>query len=120
MVCDSIASPLSGLLREARLGLLIQLLRDRHAEAVDTTLYDEECARRRERGEVWPASTSIARAFGDWYRAQMAAVHLAFLGTGARQPRSLHPWVSTSVHQSRGGRCVDRAAQGVWGVADQW
>jgi hypothetical protein len=89
-VGDSLASPPSGLLREARLGLLIRLLRARDAELVDTELYEAERERWRLRGVEWPAASTVSRAFGDWLRAQMAAAHLAFLGTGARQPRSHH------------------------------
>lgn len=90
LVGDSIAAPRSGLLREARLGLLVQMLHDRDGELVDSGEYEAERRRRARRGESWPAATTIARAFGDWLRAQMAAVHLAFSGTRARQPRSLH------------------------------
>ena len=90
LVGDSLAAPPSGLLREARLGLLIRLLRERDGELVDTALYEEERERWRLRGVDWPAASTVSRAFGDWLRAQMAAAHLAFRGNRARQPRSHH------------------------------
>ena len=57
---------------------------------VDTELYEAERERWRLRGVEWPAASTVSRAFGDWLRAQIAAGHLAFLGTGAHQPRSHH------------------------------
>ncbi len=89
LVRHSLAAPPPGLLREARLGLLIDLLGARNGELLGTDVYETARAERLLRGENWPVYTTVLRAFGDWLHAQMAAIRLAYLGTQARAPRSM-------------------------------
>jgi hypothetical protein len=87
LVGNSLSAPPAGLLRDARLGLLVRLLKKREGELVEVRTYEEERLQRRESGEDWPAATTVARAFNGWLGAQLAAMRLACLGTRARTPR---------------------------------
>jgi hypothetical protein len=87
LVGNSLSAPPAGLLRDARLGLLVRLLKGREGELVEVRAYEEERLQLRESGEGWPAATTVARVFNGWLGAQLAAMRLAWLGTRARTPR---------------------------------
>lgn len=89
LLAASVSAPSSALIREARLGLLIDVLGDLQGELIDTVTYDAERAARRNRGETWPVSSTLIRLFGSWHRVLVAAMHLAFDGTVSRRPSSM-------------------------------
>ncbi|HEX5556364.1 MAG TPA: hypothetical protein VFX13_01960 [Gaiellales bacterium] len=89
LLATSVEAPSAGLIRRARLGLLIDILGRLAGELVDVPTYEAERANRAQANEVWPAATTLIRLFGTWFRAQAAAIDLAFRGTGARRPSSL-------------------------------
>lgn len=90
LLSHSIAAPTPQLLRDARLGLLVQMLRERGGELVGADQYDAERRSELKRGRKWPTASTIGRAFGDWRSAVLCAMHLAFLGLGAHRAGSLH------------------------------
>jgi hypothetical protein len=90
LVSHTLAAPQSALLREARLGLLIDLLRERRGELVSVEEYQAKRRARNADGARWPHTSALTRAFGTFGRAQVVAGHLAFRGTAARRPRSHH------------------------------
>ena len=89
LVGTTVAAPSAGLIRRARLGLLIDILGRLGGELIDVATYEEERASRRRGGEVWPAATTLIRLFATWHRVQIAAIDLAFRGTKARRASSL-------------------------------
>jgi hypothetical protein len=70
-------------LREARLGLLIDLVVELEGEVPSIELYNQRRARRAdEAGEEWPAHTTLIRAYGStWLAAVKAAMRVAFEGS---------------------------------------
>jgi hypothetical protein len=78
------------LAREARLGLLLDLVAVSQGELPDTAAYEAERELRRERGEDWPAASTLARAYNGWDRACRAAIRLHFDGGAARVPANHH------------------------------
>ena len=72
-------------LREARLGLLMDMLADRSGVIPLADDYDRLREERAERGEVWPHSTTLLRAYShSWNLAVRAAMRLLFDGPAAR------------------------------------
>jgi hypothetical protein len=66
-------------LREARLGLLIDLVTDQPGQIPSVDDYSAARARRLAEGETWPAHTSLIRAYGShWLAAVTAAMKVAF------------------------------------------
>jgi hypothetical protein len=91
LLARSITDPRPGERRDARLGLLVELVAG--AEGEIPTIDDYEATRaqrRRERGEDWPAHTTISRAWGHWLKAVAGAMRLAFRPSGGRVPETTH------------------------------
>ena len=80
----SLAEPSAGGRREARLGLLIDLVSVGTGEFVRSERYEEERSQRRRHGEEWPAASSLSRAYGHWLSAVKAASRYWFEGGRAR------------------------------------
>jgi hypothetical protein len=76
--------------REARLGLLLDLVAVSHGELPDTAAYEQARDQAQGRGESWPAASTLARAYNGWDRACMAAIRLYHLGGRARTPSDYH------------------------------
>jgi hypothetical protein len=89
LVGTTVAAPSAGLIRLARLGLLIHILGRLAGELIDVPTYEAERVNRARANEVWPAATTLIRLFGTWFRVQVAAIDLAFRGTRSRRPSSL-------------------------------
>lgn len=85
-----LAAPSSGAIRYARLGLLIALVSDLTGEMLTCERYEDARADRAERGEAWPAHSTLIRDYGHWLAAVKAAMRHAGRGSAARVPGSLH------------------------------
>jgi hypothetical protein len=81
-----LASPTPAQLREARLGLLIELVSVGTGEFIDTDTYDTARERRVATGEECPTASGLARAYGHWLIAVRAAMRFWFIGGSARVP----------------------------------
>lgn len=90
LLAHSLAHPKPAQLREARLGLLIELCTTQTAEVPTQKRYDEERQRRKLLGEHWPDSTTLSRAFHGWNWACRAAMRLVHVGSAARVSHSQH------------------------------
>jgi hypothetical protein len=88
MLANSIAAPTPAELREARLGLLSELIAQGHADT-NSDSYEEVRAARAAGGELWPSRSQLTRAYGTWLHALDAATTLASepLGAGAPSDR---------------------------------
>lgn len=70
-------------LREARLGLLVEML-DENAYVPKSSEYDREVERRASMGQEWPDHRELGRAYGTWLGAVVAAARHYFAVGGAR------------------------------------
>jgi hypothetical protein len=79
-------------LREARLGLLIDLVVELQGEVPSIELYNlSRAASLAERDENWPAHTTLIRAYGStWLAAVKAAMRVAFEGSNHRVSKDNH------------------------------
>jgi len=80
----SLAAPGAAVLREARIGLLVDIVSQGVGEFVTEEAYELERSTRKARGEDWPAASTLARAYGDWLTAVRAACRYWFEGGSAR------------------------------------
>lgn len=76
--------------RHQRLGLLIDLIACGTGEVPTTRQYEDLRAERTERGEQWPAHSSLHAAYGSWLNAVRAAMWLHRDGLGAKVPAANH------------------------------
>lgn len=78
----SITAPRPSELREARLGLLIDLVSDGSGEVPSSDDYNRVRGEREEIGQTWPAHTTLIRAYGGhWLAAVRAAMRVAYSDT---------------------------------------
>jgi hypothetical protein len=82
MLANSIAAPTAAELREARLGLLIELVTGGDSQDANTDSYEALRAKRAAAGQTWPSRSQLSRAYGTWLRALDAATTLAGEATG--------------------------------------
>ncbi|MGI8801037.1 MAG: hypothetical protein ACR2KV_02530 [Solirubrobacteraceae bacterium] len=76
MLANSIAAPTPAELREARLGLLLELVDSVGIERASADTYDALRAARSASGVSWPSRSQLSRAYGGWIRALEAATKL--------------------------------------------
>jgi hypothetical protein len=88
MLANSIAAPTPAELREARLGLLTELIAQGDSET-NSDKYEAVRAARAARGEQWPSRSQLTRAYGTWLHALRAATTLASEPLGAGAPSDL-------------------------------
>jgi hypothetical protein len=75
----SISLPSPAELREARLGLLIDLVENGSGEVPSVEAYEGVRSKRRDEGETWPAATTLIHAYGGhWLAAVRSAMRVAF------------------------------------------
>lgn len=84
LLSHSLAAPSAAERREARLGLLIDVVSQGEGEFVTTEAYERERSIRRAGGETWPTASSLSRAYGSWLSALRAACRFWFEGGAAR------------------------------------
>ena len=67
-------------LREARLGLLLDMVTDAEGSMPLADDYETERAARAAQGESWPAASTLSRVYNGWARACRAAIRLVEVG----------------------------------------
>jgi hypothetical protein len=76
LLSHHLAVPPASFLREARLGLVAQMVR--HGEIVTHAEYEEERVNRKLLGEEWDSAETLAKAFGGWLRVLTATLHFYY------------------------------------------
>lgn len=89
LLLADLAAPSGAELREARLGLLMQVVSDGSGQIPRADDYDTLREVRHALGERWPDSTTLIRAYSRWAVAVRAAMRLAFDG-GAQRVAHTH------------------------------
>jgi hypothetical protein len=85
LLARTLTLPSPAELRQARLGLLIDLVMECAGEVPSVDDYNRARAARTKNGEVWPSHTSLIRAYGShWLAAVRAAMKVAFADNQAR------------------------------------
>lgn len=91
LLSHSLTSPTASELREARLGLLIDLVSDGSGLVPGLADYEAARQRRLRQGQSWPSSSTLIQAYGGhWLAAVRSAMRIAFEGTKGRAPSSGH------------------------------
>lgn len=91
LLARSLTLPRPSELREARLGLLIDLILENEGEVPGIPQYVETRGERKDAGEQWPAHTTLIRAYGgDWLGAVRAAMRVAYEGANHHVSDSDH------------------------------
>ncbi len=115
----SVAMPSDQELREMRLGLLVEMVRDGELPNVGT--YGEARTERASQGEVWPDASSLIRHFGNWTTACRAAADLAFNITRNRVgTRTLRLWPKDFYTRAEVEKSLRRASRKVGQTIGQW
>lgn len=83
LLSQALAQPAAADERQARLGLLIDLVREGR-DYVTIDAYQRARAARAKRGEDWPSASTLSRAMGHWLAAVQAASRFWFDGGPAR------------------------------------
>jgi hypothetical protein len=86
-----LASPSPRQMREAKLGLIYELIAAGDGELPGTRRYLEERERRAAQGEHWPTPTDLQPVYGPWLVACLAAHRLWKDGMAARVPHRSVP-----------------------------
>lgn len=90
LVGHSLAAPAMHAQREARLGLMLDLVSDGTGEFVSVDSYERARAARSREDELWPAHATLISAYGDWLRVVAAAMRLHRDGTRALVSHRVH------------------------------
>ncbi len=77
MLSHSIASPSLAELREARIGLLVEMVMESDDLEAVSDRYEQLRVERRAAGEEWPSRSQLSRAYGGWLPALDAALKLS-------------------------------------------
>lgn len=80
----SLAAGSIGERRQARLGLLIDLVSCGTGEFITSSTYEDARADRKASGEEWPTASALSRAYGHWLAALRAACRYWFDGGRSR------------------------------------
>jgi hypothetical protein len=116
-----LARPTPGERRQARLGLLIELLSDADDQPITTTLYDQARAEKKEQGQDWPDSSNLTRAYGHWLAAVRAATRFWLKGSKGNVPHLYPEQPSDYMPQEViNGLISFRREYGDWPTAWEW
>jgi hypothetical protein len=89
LISNDLGAPTSAGLREARLGLLIELISTGDGEIPRTRDYDGARKHRAQtKGEEWPAASTLVESYGSFLAAVKAAMRLHHDGSVARVPHT--------------------------------
>lgn len=118
LLSHSVSAPSSSELREARLGLLVELVSTGELPTVRT--YSVHRNERRTQ-EDWPSVAGLIQHYGTWSRSLQAAVDLHFgatlTGSSARSPV---PWVAKPYSRLETQEALQRSCHKVGRVITQW
>lgn len=120
LIGDGLASPEPVVLREARLGLLIDLVTERTGEVPSVQAYEDLRVEREERGERWPSHSTLARAYGGWLGAVRAAMQVDVGRNPWGTPSKRHrvPAYTRDEALAAVARC--RSAMGAWPTEQEY
>lgn len=128
LLSHSLASPTRAERREARIGLLTELVSNGTGEVPAVADYETLRQQRAADGERWPAASVLVTAYGTWLAAVKAAMRLHFGGSAARVPRSYQHAMTRQAGYTR-DQAIDairrcrRELGGEWpsqGEYDEW
>jgi hypothetical protein len=89
LLAHNLGAPTSAELREARLGLLAEMISTADGEIPRARDYDDLRGRRLETtGERWPSASTLVESYGSFLAAVKAAMRLHHDGSGARVPHT--------------------------------
>jgi hypothetical protein len=89
LISNDMGAPTPAELREARLGLLIEVVSSGEGEIPRTRDYDGVRKHRAQtRGEDWPAASTLVESYGSFLAAVKAAMRLHHDGSAARVPHT--------------------------------
>ncbi len=115
----SVAMPRNQELREMRLGLLIEMVREGELPLVDS--YERERKSRKESGSDWPDGPTLIRRFGSWPTACRGAVDLAFDVTPQRaRANGRRLWPGDFYTRGEVLKALRRASRKVGQEIGQW
>ena len=119
LLSHSVAMPTNQELREMRLGLLVEMVKD--GELPRTKAYDQLRKTRKKAGAAWPSSTGLILHHGTWAAASRAAVDLAFDVTWNRaRARTPHMWPIVSYTRQEVIEALELASEKVGQPIGQW
>ena len=91
LLSHSLTCPTAAERREARLGLLIDIVADGSGGIPGVAEYEAARAERQQQSQSWPSSSTLIQAYGGhWLAAVRSAMRIAFDGTGGKAPSSGH------------------------------
>lgn len=89
LISNDLGAPTPAELREARLGLLIEVVSSGDGEIPRTRDYDEVRKHRAQaKSEEWPAASTLVESYGSFLAAVKAAMRLHHEGSAARVPHT--------------------------------
>jgi hypothetical protein len=89
LLANNLGAPTPAELREARLGLLVELISTGDGEIPRTRAYDDLRRSRLEaNGERWPSASTLVESYGSFLAAVRAAMRLHHNGSAARVPHT--------------------------------
>jgi hypothetical protein len=89
LLANDLGAPTSAELREARLGLLVEMISTADGEIPRTRDYDDLRRSRLEtKGERWPSASTLVESYGSFLAAVKAAMRLHHDGSAARVPHT--------------------------------
>lgn len=111
LLARTLTLPSPAELREARLGLLIDLVTELSGEVPSIELYNQSRAERlSENGQRWPAHTTLIRAYGShWLAAVKAAMRVAFEGSNHHVSHDNHHHQFKASYER--DECIDAVRQ---------
>ena len=119
LLSHSVAMPTEQELREMRLGLLVEMVKD--GTLPRTKDYDELRNARRKAGADWPGSTGLILHYGTWAATSRAAVDLAFHETTNRaRARTPHMWPIVPYTRKEIVEALELASEKVGQPIGQW
>lgn len=117
----SLAVPSAAERREARLGLLMDIVSQGEGEFVTSEAYERERSNRAACGESWPAASSLSRAYGHWLSAVHAACRFWVGGGKSRVPSDhRHTGVSRTYKPMEIRSALFRAQADLGLASDDW
>lgn len=88
LLSHSVAAPTPAEIREARLGLMLDLVAEGTGEFIGVERYEGARAERAADGEIWPAHATLCGVFGSWTDVVSLAMRLAHDGTSSGVPHT--------------------------------
>lgn len=122
LLAARLAEPTPAQRREARIGLLMELIEDT-GEVPGAAHYDAARRKRQSVGEIWPSRATLNTIYGDWFTTCDAAMRLVFEG-GPPYCREGQHGARFAAAYTRGEIVAAitrfRSDYGAWPTSTQW